>query len=85
MSDSSCSLGSHKALHEFLLQKFKEKTIEFTKKFKFKGNANRIYKLMQELTFIINKGGNNKDEMIRIGSQYVVDRGSYPMFSPGEN
>ena len=33
---------SKKALHEFLLIKCKEQTIEFTKKFKLRGNAPRI-------------------------------------------
>ena len=36
---------SKKALHEFLLVKCKEQTIEFTKKFKLRGNAPKIDKL----------------------------------------
>ena len=36
---------SKKALHEFLLVKCKEQTIEFTKKFKLRGNAPKINKL----------------------------------------
>ena len=36
---------SKKALHEFLLIKCKEQTIEFTKKFKLRGNTTKINKL----------------------------------------
>ena len=46
---------SKKALHEFLLIKCKEQTIEFTKKFKLRGNAPKIDKLKVSLTRIIDE------------------------------
>ena len=58
-----------KALHEFMLQKCKEQTIKFIHNFKIKGNTPKINKLKQEITSIINEGGNNSEEMLRIESQ----------------
>ena len=65
---------SKKVLHEFLLVKCKEQTIEFTKKFKLRGNAPKINKLKAALTRVIDEGGNS-EEILKIESQireYVV-------------
>ena len=39
------TVTSTKALHEFLLVKCKEQTVEFTKKFKLRGNSPKMNKL----------------------------------------
>ena len=49
---------SKKALHEFLLVKCKEQTIEFTTKFKLNGIAPKINKLKAKLTRVIDEGAN---------------------------
>ena len=59
---------SKKALHEFLLTKWREQTIEFTKKFKFRGNAPKINKLKAKLTRVIDKG-RCSEEILDIKSQ----------------
>ena len=59
---------SKKALHEFLLVKCKEQTIEFTKKFKLRGNAPTINKLKAKLTRVIDEGGSS-EEIMDIESQ----------------
>ena len=59
---------SKKALHEFLLVKCKEQTIEFTKKFKLRGNAPKMNKLQANLTRVIDEGGNS-EEILDIVSQ----------------
>ena len=59
---------SKKALHEFLLVKCKEQMIEFTKKFKLRGNAPKINKLKAKLTRVINEGGSS-EEILDIQSQ----------------
>ena len=59
---------SKRVLHEFLLNKCKEQTIEFTKRFKLKGNTLKINKLKAELTSIITEGGSSA-EMLNIESQ----------------
>ena len=41
--------------------KCKAQTIEFTKRFKLKGNTPKFNKLKAELTSIINRGGNSED------------------------
>ena len=51
---------SKKALHEFLLVKCKEQTIEFTKKFKLRGIAPKINRKKAELTRFIGLGGNSE-------------------------
>ena len=48
---------SKKALHEYLLVKCKEQTIEFTIKFELRGNAPKINKLKANLTRVIDEGG----------------------------
>ena len=45
---------NHKAIHEFILQKCKEQTMTFTKKFKLRGNSPQINKLKTELTKLVN-------------------------------
>ena len=57
-----------KALHEFLLTECKEQTIDFTKRFKLKGNTPKINKLKAELTIVINEGGSS-EEILNIESQ----------------
>ena len=52
---------SKKALHEFLLVKCKEQTIEFTKRFKLRGNTPKINKLKAQLTRVIDEGGSIKE------------------------
>ena len=59
---------SKKALNEFLLVKCKEQTIEFTKKFKFKGNAPKINKLKAVSMRVIDEGGSS-EEILDIESQ----------------
>ena len=59
---------SKKALNEFLLVKCKEQTIEFTKKFKLRGNAPKINKLKAKLTRVIDEGGSS-EEILEIESQ----------------
>ena len=59
---------SKKALHEFLLMKCKEQTMEFTKLFKSKENTPKISKLKAELTTVINEGGSS-EEMLDIENQ----------------
>ena len=48
---------SKKELHEFLLVKSKEQTIEFTKKFKSRGRGPKFNKLKAKLTRVIDEGG----------------------------
>ena len=60
---------NHKSLHNFVLQKCKEQTVEFSKKLKRKGNTPKINKLKQELTSVINEGGHNSDKILSIKSQ----------------
>ena len=62
------TIVSKKALHEFLLVKCKEQTIEFTKKFKLRGNAPKIDKLKANLTRVMDEGGNS-EEILDIESQ----------------
>ena len=52
---------SKKALHEFLLIKCKEQTIEFTKKFKSGGTAPKINKLKANLTRVIDESGSSEE------------------------
>ena len=59
---------SKKALHEFLLVKCKEQTIEFTKRFKLRGNSPKINKLKAKLTRVIDEGGSS-EEILDIKSQ----------------
>ena len=59
---------SKKALHKFLLVKCEEQTIEFTKKFKLRGNAPKIDKLNAPLTRVIDEGGCS-EEILNIESQ----------------
>ena len=60
---------SKKALHEFLLDKCKEQTIEFTKKFKLRGNAPKINKLKAAITRVIDEGVDNEEILVIIESQ----------------
>ena len=59
---------SQKALHEFLLVKCKEQMIEFTKKFKLRGNSPKINKLMAKLMKVIDESGSS-EEILNIESQ----------------
>ena len=52
---------SKKALHEFLLTKCKEQTMNYTKKFRLKGNTPMINKLRADLTALVNSGGSSED------------------------
>ena len=59
---------SKNALHEFLLVKCKEHTIEFAKKFKLRGNAPKINKLEAKLTRVIDEG-DSSEKILDIESQ----------------
>ena len=59
---------SKKALHEFLLVRWREQTIEFTKKFKLRGNAPQMNKLKAKLMSFIDEGGSS-EEILDIKSQ----------------
>ena len=65
----------YKAIHEFILQKYKERTMTFTKKFKLRGNSPQINKLKTELTKLVNQGGDNSEEILRVEEhiQLLVD------------
>ena len=52
---------SKKALHEFLLTKCKEQTMNYTKRFRLKGNIPMINKLRADLTTLFNSGGSGED------------------------
>ena len=52
---------SKKALHEFLLTKCKEQTMNYTKQFRLKGNTLMINKLRADLTALVNSGGSGED------------------------
>ena len=54
------------ALHEFLLQKCKEQTDEFTEKFRLKGNTPKVKEFKKEINSIINEGGNYSSEILKI-------------------
>ena len=56
---------SKKALHEFLLTKCKEQTMNYTKRFRLKGNSPMINKLRADLTAIVNSGGSG-EEILKI-------------------
>ena len=60
---------NQKALHEFILQKCKEQTMSFTKRFKLRGNSPQISKLRQELTILVNQGGENSERILRLENQ----------------
>ena len=60
---------NQKALHEFVLQKCKEQTMTFTKKFKLRDNSPQINELRQELTMIVNQGGDNRERILRFEEQ----------------
>ena len=59
----------YKAIHEFILQKCKEQTMTFTKKFKLRGNSPQINKLKTVLTKLVNQGGDNSEEILRVEEQ----------------
>ena len=59
----------YKAIHEFILQKCKEQTMAFTKKFKLRGNSPQINKLKTELTKLVNQGEDKSDEILRVEEQ----------------
>ena len=59
----------YKAIHQFILQKCKEQTMAFTKKFKLRGNFPQINKLRQELTMVVNQGGDNSERILRLEEQ----------------
>ena len=52
---------SKKALHEFLLTKCKEQTMNYTKQFRLKGNIPMINKLRADLTTLVNSGESGED------------------------
>ena len=60
---------NQKALHEFVLQKCKEQTMAFTKKFKLRGNSPQINKLRQEPTTVVNQGKDNGEKILRLEEQ----------------
>ena len=64
---------NHKAIHEFILQKCKEQTMTFTKKFKLRGNSPQINKLKTELTRLINNGGDNGEEILSLEDQILYN------------
>ena len=55
---------SKKILHEFLLVKCKEPTVEFTKSFKLRGNAPKIKKLKANLTRVIDEDGSSEKKLV---------------------
>ena len=59
----------YKAIHEIILQKCKEQTMAFTRKFKLRGNSPQINKLKTELTKLVNQGGDKSDEILRVEEQ----------------
>ena len=67
---------NHKVLHEFILLKYKEQTTSFTKRFKRWGNFPQINTLRQELTRLVNQGGDNSDKILRLQNQIqlLVDK-----------
>ena len=52
---------SKKALHEFLLTKCNEQTMEYMKQFKLIGNIPKINKLRADITALVNSGGSGED------------------------
>ena len=52
---------SKKPLHEFLLTKCKEQTMNYTKQFRLKGNIPMINKLRADLTTLVNSGESGED------------------------
>ena len=64
-----------KVLHDYILHKFKEQTMVFTKSFKLRSNSPKIIKLRQELTFVINERGDNSERILSLESQiqHLVD------------
>ena len=66
---------NQKALHEFMLQKCNTQTMSFTKRFKLRGNSPQINKLGQELTILVNQGGENSKRILRLENQIqlIVD------------
>ena len=54
------TVTSKKALHESLLIKCKEQTIEFTKKLNLRDNAPKTNKLKATLTRVIDEGGSSE-------------------------
>ena len=57
-------VNNHKALHEFILHKCKEQTLSYTKRLKMRGNSFQINRLRQEITMLVNQGGNNSDKFL---------------------
>ena len=43
--------------------------MSFTKRFKMRGNSSQINKLRQELTTLVNQGGENSDKILRLENQ----------------
>ena len=66
---SMAMVVNYKAIHEFVLQKCKEQTMAFTKKFKLRGNSPKINKLKTKLTKLANQGGDNSEEILRLENQ----------------
>ena len=52
---------SKKALHEFLLTKCKEQSMDYTKHFRLKGNTPKINKLRADFTTLVNSEGNDEN------------------------
>ena len=57
---------NHKVLHEFIMLKCKEQTMSYIKRFEMRGNSPQIDKLRQELTMLVNQGGDNSDKIFRL-------------------
>ena len=43
--------------------------MSFTKRFKLRGNSPKISKLRQELTMLVNQGGENSERILRLENQ----------------
>ena len=66
---SMAMVVNYKAIHEFVLQKCKEQTMAFTKKFKLRSNSPQINYLKKELTIVVNQGGDNSERILRLEEQ----------------
>ena len=73
---------SKKALHEFLLIKWKEQTIEFTKNVKSRGYAAKIDKLKVILTKVIDEGGSSEEILDIEYIEVILLNNSNPNFDP---
>ena len=60
---------NQKALQSLSCKNVRSKQCLYTKTFKMRGNSPQINKLRQELTMLINQGGENSDKILRLENQ----------------